>query len=180
MKHFYIVTFIASLLMVSIPAQASTVLSATDGDMNFYNADNIFSPIPFDLFLFDDSTSINNSLNPADGLSIALPSITGILGPVGGNFIATNSGGDTLVLTGSNQFILGLYDGNNNTWLVDSGFVPINSANGVALQFFDPASETAVSILVVDAVTTVPLPGAAWLFLTGLMGIAGFSHRRNS
>lgn len=176
--HYLTLLFI---LVLSPVSHAASVLSATDGDINFYNADNLFGDISYQLFLFDNNTDINNNLNPSTGLRVFLPSIVGVLGPIGNDYIATNQSGNTLLLQGSGKFILALYDSNDQYWLDDIGFTPVSSANGVVVNFFDSTKQTSVSILASDVISAVPLPPSFWLFLTGssIIAVINRKHKKH-
>ena len=146
---------------------AATVFTAVDGNVNFLFGDLQGGT----LALFDDS----DQSYAGSFLNVPVPSIVGINGPVNGNgdYLATNSLGDTpLFLTGSNQFILGLFS--NGQWLADSNVIA-QGANSYSVFFGNGGSVLQVDVRIVQA--AVPLPAAAWLFGSGLLGLAGIARR---
>lgn len=165
------------LLLGSASANASTVLSPTDGDVNFINFETPGTEFSFELYLFDDSVTINPMLNPSDGLFVVRPSIVGIAGPVGSNYIATNSLANTLTLTGSDHFIVAMYDVFSNAWIEDSGYTDLG-ANAIRMTFGGTEGGFSGVIVDVQAASPVPLPTAIWLFASGLVALTGISRRR--
>ena len=156
-----------SLLAIS-SVQAATVFSSVDGNINFLFGD-LQGGV---LALFDDS----DQSYTGPSLNVPVPSVVGITGPVnaGGDYLATNSLGDTpLTLTGSNQFILGLFVGGQ--WLADSDVVP-QGANSYSVFFSNGGSVLEVDVQIIP--TAVPVPAAVWLFCSGLLGLAGVSRHR--
>lgn len=68
------------------------------------------------------------------------------------------------------------YSGSDDTWMFDGG--PISVANNFKL---DNTGNKFLSIYRVQGlidVTQVPIPAAAWLFGSGLIGLAGISRKR--
>ena len=144
---------------------AATIFAPTDGDVNFLLGD-LQGGI---LAMFDDSDQ--NYLGAS--LAIPMPSVVGIAGPlINGDHIATNSLSNTLTLTGSNQFILGLNVG--GTWLSDSSVTPIpNTSSSFTVAFNNGGSVVEVDVQI------IPVPAAVWLFGSGLIGLAGIARRKN-
>lgn len=170
-------TFVAMALLAAGSSHAATVLSPTDGDVNFFNISLTNVPWAFELFMLDDSTVINNSLTSASGLLIPLPSIVGVSGPIGSNYIATNANAQTLLLTGSDHFVLAIHNLNTNAWIEDSGAISMG-ANAERIIFEYTNANQTTAILAVDvAIAPVPVPAAIWLFGSGLLGLAGFGKR---
>ena len=148
-------------------ANASTVLVATNGDVNF-----LFDPLPagITLHMFDDDDN-NNFASASASLSVPIPSIVGISGPQSGDFLASNLSG-SLTLTSAPQFVLAVFDTNANAWVGDSSAVFYGNGNAVELTF-----NTSGQVYVVDVVP-VPVPAAVWLFGTGLLGLVGVARRK--
>ena len=164
MKSKLIKTLIGVVSLLAVArVDAATVFAPTDGDVNFLFGDLAGGM----LAMFDDS---DQSYLGAS-LGIPVPSIVGIAGPTGtGDFIATNELANTLTLTGSSNFILGLSVDNGVSWLADSAIIP-QGANSFTVQFSNGGS-----VLEVD-VQVIPIPAAAWLFVSGLLGLIGFSRK---
>jgi hypothetical protein len=149
---------------------AATIFAPTDGNINFLFSSNLQGGT---LAMFDD----NDQSYLADSIDIPLASTVGIFGPVNGNndYLATNSPGDTpLTLTGSNNFILGLYL--NGAWLSDTSVFD-QGANSYTVTFSNGGSLLMVDTQVISA---VPLPAAAWLFGSGLLALTGLVRRKRS
>ena len=146
---------------------AATIFAPTDGDVNFLPGDLQGGT----LGMFDDSDQ-NYS---GEFIEIPLASTVDIFGPVNGNndYLATNSLADTpLTLTASNKFILGLNI--KGTWLSDIS-VFYQGANSNPVTFSNGSS-----LLMVDTQVTsaVPIPAAAWLFGSGLLGLVALARRK--
>ena len=169
----------ASLLAIGTSAHAATVLVPTDGDINFLDVSATNTPWDYELYMLDDSTTISSSLTSNDGLIIPTPSIVGITGPFSNNYIATNLNADTLTLTGSDQFILAIYNMNTGDWIEDSGAISLG-ANSQRIMFeYNNANDT-TAILAVDVeVSPIPLPASVWLMLSGI-GALGLMKRQKS
>ena len=158
-------------LLASGTANASTVLSATDGDVNF-----LFAPLPegVTMYMFDDDDN-NNFAAAASNLQVPIPSIVGISGPQSGNFLASNSNG-SLTLTTAPNFVMAVFDANlgGGTWVGDSNPVFYGDGNSAQLTF-----DLSGSTLVVD-VQPIPVPAAVWLFGSGLIGLVGLARRKKA
>jgi hypothetical protein len=166
-KLIYALVGVVSLLTV-VKVEAATVFAPNDGNVNF-----LYSNFGVDatLAMFDDS----DQSYLGSSLTIPLPSIVGVFGPVNGNndYLATNSLSNTLILTGSNHFILGLsLDGGAN-WMADSSVTSVG-ANAYTVAFNNGGNMLMVDVRVVPA---VPLPAAAWLFASGLLGLVGVARK---
>ena len=155
-------------LLVSGTANASTVLSATDGDVNF-----LFTPLASNLmlYMFDDNFN-NNFAGATDSLMVDIPSIVGISGPQSGDYLASNIHG-SLTLTAAPQFVVAVLDSNTNTWIGDSNPVFYGNGNAVRLHF-----TVGNNVYAVD-VQPVPVPAAVWLFGSGLVGIVAVGRHRS-
>ena len=133
----------------------ATVFVPTDGDVNF-----LFGDLGGGfLAMFDDGDQNFNG----PYINVPVPSVVGIFGPINGAgvHLATNEAADSLTLTGSDQFILGLNVGGN--WLTETSITP-NGGNAYTLSY-----DNGGSLVLVD-VTPIPLPAALWLFGSGVLG----------
>ena len=167
----------AALILGSTSANASTVMAPTDGDVNFLDISEPNVPWSWELYMFDDSTVVSNSLDVNAGLYISLPSIVGISGPFSGNYIATSTYSDTLTLSDSDQFILAIYNINTGDWIEDSGVIALG-ANAYRISFeYNNANDNRAILAVDVATTTVPLPTAFWLFASGIAGILAIKRK---
>ena len=162
---------IAFALLASGTVNASTVLSATDGDVNF-----LFAPLPagVTLYMFNDDDN-NNFAAAGSSLLVPIPSVVGISGPQSGDWLASNSNGN-LTLTSDPNFVMAVWDTNmfGGTWVGDSNPLWYGNGNAVQLTFM-----TSGGALVVD-VQPIPVPAAVWLFGSGLLGMVGIARRRRS
>lgn len=163
------------LALVATAANSSTVFTPTDGDVNF-----LFGNIAgYDLYMFDDDDI--GSEGTAAKLFLDLPELVGILGPIGGgsgDFIATNEAADTLILTGSANFFLALWDTAGDVWLRDSNVTSVG-AHSFTVEFeSSPGEFLVIDVAVVPEVPQIPVPAAVWLFGSGLIGLVGVARRR--
>lgn len=162
------ILFAGLLAAASSMAGASTVFAPTDGDVNFIDFFGLFGGSVNTLALFDDSdTAYSGSF-----LSIPLPGIvTFTAGGINSrDFTATNEGGATFNLSGSDHFILGSFTPGVG-WSGDVDATPLG-ANSYVVQFSD-------GLVVNVDVQVVPVPAAVWLFGSGLLGFAVIGRRRN-
>ena len=157
----------AITLLTVTRVDAATIFAPTDGDVNFLFGDLGVGAI---LAMFDDS----DQTYTGPSIEIQVPSIVGIVGPTNGNYFATNSLAQTLTLTGSDNFILGLSIDGGATWMADS-LVVAEGANSFSVFFNNNGSVLQVDVQVIPA---IPLPAAVWLFGSGLIGLVGMTGVR--
>ncbi len=161
------------LALVATAANSSTVFTPTDGDVNF-----LFGNVAgYDLYMFDDA-DIGNEAGATSKLYLDVPEKVFIGGPNGGDYTATNQSSESINLTDSANFFLALWDIDNQVWLRDSN-VTLQGTTAYTVAFENQSGE----FLVVDVkaqpdVPQVPVPAAAWLFGSGLMGLVGVARRR--
>lgn len=164
------------LFLVAASAQASTVLMPTSGDVNVFIDANLLGSVQpgYSLAIFDDSVTMSTQMSTAGRLDIASNQVITIAAS-GSDYLAEAiDPAGQLTLTGSSQFILGLFDGTN--WMMDSGLGSVSlGANSVQIAFDGPNSVFLVDV----AVSAVPIPAAVWLFGAGLIGLAGIARRRS-
>lgn len=157
-------------------ANASTIFSATDGDVNFILGDlNSYMLAIFD----DDDAAYTGTIASGTALEVFNSSIVSIAGPNGlGDHIATNELGMTLALSGSDNFRLGI-SLDDITWLSDTAATFLGG-NSYLVEFLDgEASIFSIDLTVVpQTLPQVPVPAAVWLFGSGLLGLVAIARRR--
>lgn len=187
MKIFSVV--IASVLSLSATiASASTILSPTNADVNFF-VSQAFGDAGYQLAVFDDNSSASSGA-PITGANLVVPLTFNALAPTPNysafvNFTSNSAyvGTDTLALSGNNNFILGISTDGGSTWAADTGYYFDQNSQSTYLSFNTPTGAT-ISLLVDTTVAcpppSVPLPAAAWLFGSGLLGLVGVARRRRA
>ena len=166
-KTIYALTGLVTILSVA-RVDAATIFAPTDGDVNFLFGDLLGAQ----LAIFDDS----DQSYLGSSLGVQIGDVVGFSGPNGvGNHIATNTTtAGTLLLTGSDNFILGLNNGSG--WMSDSAVVSLG-ANAYSVTFGTGANVIEVDVEIVPA---IPVPAAIWLFGSGLLGLVGIARRKLS
>lgn len=155
------------LSLSATSAQASTVFTATDGDINFL----LGSLGNYSLAMFDSSVA---SFTLNDALFIDTPSTVKVSQAINGDFQAINSSLNSITLGLTKDFVLAITNDNGISWNSDSGYVDMG-ANAFSVKFNNGDN----SVLTVDIQPNpVPVPAAVWLFGTGLMGLVGVARRR--
>ena len=156
----------------SAAVNASTVFVPTDGTVNFLNVSldvtgskklAIFDDTDTS-FSFGSATVLNSTLNSASlavftgasptNVDVKLASATPVL--------------FNTSLSGDDKFILGYYDGFN--WSGDTGYQYVGG--DIYKVTFSGGQTFEIDVAV------VPVPAAAWLFGTGLVGLIGVARRK--
>ena len=167
---------VALMLSASI-ANGSTVFAPTNEDSDFVQIDFFgLSTNGGDLALFDE----------ADFGGVAL-----VIGDAGADVTFTASGSDwtaeafdvggaslgSITLTGDKNFVLGMSWDSGTTYFADSSVAPQSTADTFLVTFESNDERVAGVTLAVD-VAVVPVPAAAWLFGSGLIGLVGVARRQ--
>lgn len=164
---------------------ASTILYPTDGDVNFF-VENGTVGAGVQLAIFNDSEAVANGaqITTSTGLltvtlvpvNFAEGGVIDFLGSVGtgGVFLATNQTSIFTLDAINDNFIVGISTDNGGTWFADTGFSG-GPANSGELSF---NGLNGGSFVVDVQVAVIPVPAAAWLFASGLLGLVGVSRRR--
>ena len=166
-------------------AHSATIFEPTDGDVNLSILKSV-SDQGYTLAIFDDAATINGSgVITGGNVSVIFGSPYSVFGQtlVGGlidftgspSYLAVNTNADSLALAGGNSnFIVGLCSA--GTCYADDGSGTAGWPNTFTLGYSVNESQAyAVDVKVVPA---VPVPAAAWLFGSGLIGLVGVARRR--
>lgn len=182
MKIIHIITA-ATFMLVTATATAATIWVPTNIDTDFIQFDFDSGPgISTNggtLSLFDDSdTGFANALEIGqDGGHVVFTDNND--GSWNAEvFDVTNTSGGSITLSGDNSFSLGVdwgagYFGDTNFSLLsspDTYLVVFDGIDGLG-------DRISGNTLAVD-LAPIPVPAAAWLFGTGLLGIVGIARRR--
>ena len=174
---------IASFMLASSVASA-TVWHPTNIDVDFiqFNASPLYTTNGGDLALFDDSDF--------GGTALTIGSQGGqvVFTDIGGGdwdaevFDVNNVSGGSITLSGSKNFTLGMsWDGGTTYYGDTNAVLIIEDPDGYRIKF-DGNLVTGAPVtgrtLAID-VSPVPVPAAAWLFGSGLLGLVGVARRRS-
>jgi len=152
--------FVFAVLGVSASVlNAATIFTANNEDVDFI----VPADFAFDIAVFANAADLASGTNPLDvNLNNAIPSAFG--GPA-------LVSGDAAIGSG-NSFVVGISDDNGVSWMADIGFG--GGTTGV-LSF--GVNQLNIDVLLVD-IQVVPVPTAAWLFGSGLLGLVAVSRRK--
>lgn len=161
--------FVSVGMCLSGTVSAMTTWVPTDGNLNTF--DFSYGGAGLQFAFFDDS---NFALDDELGfLSLAMFDKVE-LQAAGQDWTITNNNGDSLILTGTDQFLIAANDGSG--WSGDTGFSMLGGSGSYDIEFYD-----GLTLMVVDAspVLATPVPAAVWLFGSGLVGLIGLAKQRN-
>jgi hypothetical protein len=171
--------FLSLAFLFSGSASASTIFAPTDGDVNFLNNNISLTPTSWvAMFNVSDLGGTTNAVVLSDTYSASVA----LFSPSGGDFnvevknnVPPNDTDlyDTMTLSGSDNFILGLTTDGGENWTADT------DATDLGGGFYRVQFSTGGNLLEVD-VQVIPVPAALWLFGSGLIGLAGIARRSKS
>ncbi len=171
--------FCSIALFVTTSVNAATIFAPTDGDVNFLDISSTDINWSYELYMFDDNTVVGSGLNAADGLLVPMPSIVGINGPFGNDYLATNMHSQTLTLTGSDHFLLAVHNLDTGEWIEDSGAVSLGAnTQRIQFEYYNGAPNPVVLAVDVEIISSVPVPAAVWLFTSGLIGFSAIGRKK--
>lgn len=167
---------VVGFLCVSVASSAATIWTPTNENVNIVQIDVVLSLNGGSLALFENG----DALTAANAL---------VLGTSGGLFEFTDIGSGnyqveafvgiasqgTKVLNGD-DFVLGVDWGNG--FVSDSSYTQSPSDATVYTIAFNDGVNSGTSLAVDLALSEVPLPAAAWLFGSALLGLTAISRRR--
>ena len=160
------------LCFASMSANAAVVYwEPTDGDVNYsYTLDPNYSLAMFDVDNFD--TTKNLPLYVNGGADSGADTVD-ILA-AGSDFTATSVvSSNSITLFNDAQFVIALTD-NSGSWFEPVSWIEAAPGTNIYNVTFDNGS-----VLSIDAVpTVVPVPAAAWLFGSGLLGLFGMARKK--
>ena len=155
---------------------ASTVFTPTDGTVNYFTT--TFLPLGAGkiVAIFEDTNTTFAGTNYAEVLNSTYAATVAVFTPAFPNTtvdvkLNVNAPGAPLyssTLTGNSNFILGFSSDSGANWSAETASAYLG-ADAYKLTFADG------SIIEVD-VAVVPVPAAAWLFGTGLVGLIGVAR----
>lgn len=162
----------ASVAMAA-SAQAVTYFEPTQSPCGCDETVQIVAPellgTVYSIYLFENEAD-EATVTIADGLSLA-PFSTVEFTAAGSDVTATNlATSDSITLTADSKFYLGLYNIVTDSLMFDSGSSTLSY--GTEKLTFSNGTST----FVVD-VKEVPVPAAAWLFGSALLGLAGIRRK---
>lgn len=173
-------------------AQAATISwTPTDGDINAFSLEFDIDPgLPnadlagYYLFAGDDADFSGWALPVSNLRDVGTVTVLGTVVPGSDNvrvyeepagWFLENSTGDVVFANGDPAFQLAVFDG---TDFHGADAIEPAGQNTWGLGF-EPHAELSATALLVDVEpTAVPLPGAVWLFGSGLLGFALVSRRK--
>lgn len=160
------------LCLLSVSASAAVVYwEPTDGDVNYsFTLDGGYSLAMFDLGDFDATKTSpllidNGADSGADTVDIVAS---------GSDFTATSVvSSNSITLFDDAQFVIAVTD-NGGNWYEPTSWVESSPGTNI----YDVTFVNGMVLSIDAAPTVVPLPAAAWLFGSGLLGMIGVARRR--
>ena len=184
-----ITTFASSALLLAAAGQASAAPVSVQGALTAISATSAYATV---LTLTPTSPGLTGTFDPVTGaFSFALDDYDTNVNVAGGTYIADISVTDPT--------LAGTADGTDNVVAGNSSFTCTDNAGGLVCggASAPPISFTATfvdnaGVFTLTAINTganatntstyefsaVPLPAAAWLFGSGLLGLAGMARRK--
>jgi len=180
MKILNSVFAVAALMLVSSIASA-TVWHPTNEDADFIQFDvGPYTTNGGDLVMFDDSDFGGNAL---------------VIGEAGGQveftdnmdgswnaevIFADMSSGGSITLSVDDSFVLGMTWDGGLTYYGESNATLVSAPDDyrIAFQGQQVTGAPVVGRTLAIDIAPVPVPAAAWLFGSGLLGLVGFARRR--
>ena len=180
MKILNSVFAIASLMLVSSVASA-TVWHPTNIDVDFIQFDiGPYTTNGGDLVMFDDSDFGGTAL---------------VIGEAGGQveftdnmdgswnaevIFADMSSGGSITLSNDKNFVLGMTWDSGASYYAESNATLVSAPDDyrIAFQGEKGTGEPVVGRTLAIDVAPIPVPAAAWLFGSGLLGLVGVARRR--
>lgn len=167
---------VTSSLVFATSLQAATVFAPTDQNVNvFPNSTGGVSDLQVGMFDDSDTAFAGPFLNVdiTNGDTLAFSPAIG----ANTNYTVTNYAGSTLTLTGNDWFSFALRQ-SAGAWMSPDNVVCNSRTHSCQVAWNGFSSNLVVDVDQIVPPSSVPVPAAAWLFGSGLLGLIGVSRRR--